>query len=297
VSNPHDGVRVVTVTYSPGKSLTAFLDSVATATHRPLEVVLADNGSTDGAPEAAAAAGRAVLLRTGGNIGYGSAANLGVAGASQDWVVVANPDIIWSPGSLDLLLDATVRWPRAGVLGPGIVTTDGHLYPSARALPSLGRGIGHALFGWFWPSNPWTRSYRREQGDPVEGECGWLSGSCMLLRREAFEQVDGFDTSYFMFFEDVDLCDRLAQAGWQVVYVPSAEVEHVGGHSWRDQPHIMVKAHHASAIRYMTRKYPRPWQAPLRWAIKGGLGARWALSTVLSGIGRGAAPTRVKGPG
>ncbi|GAB2685621.1 glycosyltransferase family 2 protein [Thalassiella azotivora] len=287
-------LRVVSVTYSPGDSLEEFLDSLEVATGREVEVVLADNGSTDGAPERAQEQGRATVVRTGGNLGYGSAANVGVAGARSEWVVVANPDIVWRDGSLDALLDAAGRWPGAGVLGPGIVTTDGHLYPSARALPSLGRGVGHALFGWFWPTNPWTRAYRQEHGEPREGECGWLSGSCLLLRRDAFEQVGGFDPSYFMFFEDVDLCDRLGRAGWQVVYVPSAEVVHVGGHSWRDQPQIMVKAHHASAIRYMTRQYPRWWQAPVRWVLRAGLGARWALSTVVSGIGSGARPTRVR---
>jgi N-acetylglucosaminyl-diphospho-decaprenol L-rhamnosyltransferase len=287
-----DGVRVVVVTYSPGEVLEDFLSSLATATHRPVEVVMADNGSTDGAPEEAAAAGRATLLRTGGNLGYGAAANRGASGASQEWIVIANPDIVWRPGSLDCLLQAAERWPRAGVLGPVIVTVDGRLYPSARALPSLGRGIGHALFGWFWPSNPWTRSYRGEAGQPVEGPTGWLSGSCLLVRRAAFEEVGGFDPSYFMFFEDVDLCERLGRNGWLAVYVPSAEVCHVGGHSWRDQPHIMIKAHHASAIRYLGRRYPRPWQAPLRWGLTAGLGARYLASKVLTRIGRGAEPTR-----
>ena len=101
------------------------------------------------------------------------------------------------------------RWPAGGAFGPAIVTPDGQLYPSARALPSLGRGIGHALAGWWWPTNPWTASYRQERESPVEGECGWLSGSALLVRREAFEAVGGFDPKYFMYFEDVDLCDRL----------------------------------------------------------------------------------------
>ncbi|MFZ5869035.1 MAG: glycosyltransferase family 2 protein, partial [Actinomycetota bacterium] len=240
----------------------------------------------------AAAAGRARLLATGGNIGYGAAANLGAQGAGSEWIVVANPDIVWRPGSLDVLLGAAEKWPTAGAIGPQIVTSDGRLYPSSRALPSLGRGIGHALFGWFWPTNPWTRAYRQEAGVPTEGPTGWLSGSCLLVRREAFEQVGGFDPTYFMFFEDVDLCERLHKAGWDVIYAPSAEVLHVGGHSWRDQPAIMIKAHHASAIRYLSRRYDRPWQAPLRLALKIGLGARYLASKVLTGIGRGAEPTR-----
>lgn len=285
-------LRVVTVTYSPGESLADFLDSLEAATARPYEVVMADNGSTDGVPEAAAAQGRARLHTTGGNLGYGAAANEGAAGAQGEWLVVANPDVVWTPGSLDALVDAAERWPRAGVLGPGLYTPEGEVYPSARALPTLGTGVGHALFGWWWPGNPWTAAYRRERGPLVEGPVGWLSGSCLLLRREAFEQVGGFDPSYFMFFEDVDLCARLGRSGWECVYVPSVPVTHVGGHSWRDQPAIMIKAHHASAIRYTTRQYPRWWQAPVRLGLRLGLGARYAASRVVGRIGLGAAPVR-----
>src|SRR6185437_7241830 len=104
-------------------------------------------------------------------------------------------------------------------LGPAILSPDGTLYPSARQLPSLGRGIGHALCGWWWPSNPWTAAYRRERGVPTERLAGWLSGSCMLVRREAFDAVGGFDPAYFMYFEDLDLCERIGRAGWQNVYV------------------------------------------------------------------------------
>jgi N-acetylglucosaminyl-diphospho-decaprenol L-rhamnosyltransferase len=149
-------LAVVTVTYSPGETLETFLDSVAKATTRPLRVVLADNGSTDGAPERAARREGVALLRLGENVGYGSAANRGVTelGPEVGWVVVANPDIEWHPGSLDELLAAGQRWPRAAALGPLIREPGGAVYPSARLLPSLGRGIGHAVLGPVWPANP-----------------------------------------------------------------------------------------------------------------------------------------------
>src|SRR5690348_6063355 len=114
-------VGVVTVTYSPGEALHRFLVSLATATTRPVHIVLADNGSTDGAPEQAAAQRPDVtLVATGSNLGYGGGANRGVAAlpAGIDWVVVANPDIEWQPGSLDALLAATAQWPCGGALGP-----------------------------------------------------------------------------------------------------------------------------------------------------------------------------------
>jgi len=283
-------LRVVVVTYSPGASLDAFLSSLAAAV--PHEVVLADNGSTDGAPQSAATRPGVRLLETGGNIGYGRAANLGASGATGDWVVVANPDVVWHAGSLDELLAAGRRWPDAGCLGPAIRTVDGRLYPSARAFPSLGRGIGHALLGWCWPANPWTRSYREESGTPHEGRTGWLSGSCMLLRREAFEQVGGFDPSYFMYCEDMDLCRRLADAGWSNVYVPSAVITHTGGHATEQVAGPMLREHHRSLYRYLSRQYAGVRYAPLRALLGIGLLARYAVARRVPSLAAGAEPTR-----
>ncbi|MCW0214530.1 MAG: glycosyltransferase family 2 protein [Pseudonocardia sp.] len=273
-----DGLAIVTVTYSPGETLDAFLDSVPKATTRAVRVVLADNGSVDGAPERGAERDGVDLLRIGENVGYGTAANRGVAELDDGvgWVVVANPDLVFGPGSLDELLAAAARWPRAGALGPLIRDGDGHVYPSARLLPSLGRGVGHAALGRVWAANPWTRSYRQEAAEPVERTAGWLSGSCLLLRRAAFDSVDGFDPRYFMYFEDVDLGDRLNRAGWRNVYVPSAEVVHTGGVSTSkaDVSARMLAEHHRSAYRYLADRNPGALRAPLRAALKVGLTAR-----------------------
>jgi N-acetylglucosaminyl-diphospho-decaprenol L-rhamnosyltransferase len=286
-------VRVVVVTYSPGPTLQTFLSSLRLATTADYEVVLADNGSTDGVPEEAAAEPGVTLVSTGGNVGYGQAANAGARGATAPWLLIANPDVRWcQPGAVDALLAAAARWPAGGAFGPAIVTPDGQLYPSARALPSLGRGIGHALAGWWWPTNPWTASYRQERESPVEEECGWLSGSALLVRREAFESVGGFDPRYFMYFEDVDLCDRLGRAGWTSVYVPSAVVEHSGGHATRRAPKLMLRAHHASAYRYLADRYRGLRWLPVRAVLRTGLLARYLLSRVSVRTAEGAAPTR-----
>jgi len=285
-------VRVVAVTYWPGDALPSFLSSVRAATTRDLRVVLADNGTGDGSVEAAAEAPDVTLVRTGGNLGYGGGANAGARTGDEEWLVVANPDITWHEGSLDVLLDATERWPDGAAFGPAILTPQGDLYPSARGFPSLSRGVGHALLGWWWPSNPWTRSYRRESAPPVEHVTGWLSGSCLLLRRKAFEQVGGFDPGYFMYFEDTDLGRRLAEAGWESVYVPSAVVEHTGAHSTRKNRSAMLRAHHAAAYRYRARVYAGPRWAALRAVLKAGLAMRYGLSLVVQRVGEGAKPTR-----
>jgi N-acetylglucosaminyl-diphospho-decaprenol L-rhamnosyltransferase len=285
-------VCVVAVTYSPGPTLDVFLDTLATATNRSVDVVLADNGSTDGSVQAAGVRPEVHVLDTGGNIGYGRAANAGVAKTSAEFVVVANPDIEWAPGSLDELLAAARRWPRGASFGPLIHTPGGAVYPSARALPSLGRGIGHALCGWWWPANPWTAAYHVDDQVLTERPAGWLSGSCLLLRRAAFDEVGGFDPGYFMYFEDLDLGERLGAAGWQNVYVPAAVVCHAGGHATSRDPARMAAEHHRSAWRYLSRRY-RGWRwLPLRLALRAGLELRSMLASRVPRVASGAEARR-----
>ncbi len=286
-------IRVVVVTFRSGEIIGAFLDSLAKATTRAYEAVIVDNSpKLDAGTGAAGERPEVRLLRPGRNLGYGSAINRGAAGAGAPWLVISNADIAFRPGALDELIAAARRWPGGGAFGPGITNPDGALYPSARDLPSLGRGIGHALFGWCWPTNPWTASYRRERGAPREMTAGWLSGSCQLLRREAFEAVGGFDESYFMFMEDVDLGRRIGVASWQSVYVPTAVVEHLGGHSTKRSSRRMVVAHHRSMFRYLSRQYPGPGRAPLRLLLGVGLGARLLLALAFAKDSAGARATR-----
>ncbi|MCW2654729.1 MAG: N-acetylglucosaminyl-diphospho-decaprenol L-rhamnosyltransferase [Mycobacterium sp.] len=275
-----DELVVVTVTYSPGPHLGRFLATLSHATDRPVTVVIADNGSTDGSPEAALQHyPNTRLLRTGANLGYGTAVNRAVAeiAPEADLFVVANPDVQWGPGSIDLLLQAAGRWQRAGTLGPLIRDPDGSVYPSARHVPSIIRGGMHAVVGPFWKNNPWTAAYRQDRLEPTERPVGWLSGSCLLLRRAAFDEIGGFDERFFMYMEDVDLGDRLAKAGWQNVYVPAAEVLHDKGHATGRDPARNLAAHHASTYIYLADRHAKWWQAPLRWAMRTALAVRGRL--------------------
>ena len=277
-----DVLTVVTVTYSPGPHLDRFLASLSHATDRPVTVIMADNGSTDGAPEEALERHpNARLLRTGANLGYGSAVNRAVAeylrDADSTYFIVANPDVQWGPRSIDVLIEAAERWPLAGALGPLIRDPDGSIYPSARHQPSIIRGGMHAVVGPLWKSNPWTAAYRQERLEPSERPVGWLSGSCLLLRKAAFDEIGGFDERYFMYMEDVDLGDRLDRAGWQNVYVPTAEILHDKGHATGRDPARNLAAHHTSTYTFLADRHRGWWQAPLRWAIKYALAVRAGL--------------------
>lgn len=277
-----EALPVVTVTYSPGWHLDRFLASLSLATDRPVQVVMADNGSTDGAPqEAVQRYPDAQLFETGANLGYGGAVNSAVArlgDRDSEFLIVANPDVQWGPGSIDALLEAAARWPQAATLGPLIREPDGSVYPSARHLPSLIRGGMHAVVGPIWPNNPWSRAYRQERLEPSERPVGWLSGACLLVRRAAFDQIGGFDDRYFLYMEDVDLGDRLGKAGWLNVYVPSAEVLHQKGHATGKDPAANLAAHHRSTYTYLADRHPGWWRAPLRWTMRGALAVRSGLA-------------------
>lgn len=277
---------VVTVTYSPGDHLRSFVETLPGATDREVGLIMADNGSMDGVPEAVAAeCAFAEFFPTGGNLGYGTAINRAVTEIArrpgefdQEFVLVVNPDVTFEPGSVDELLAAAERWPRAAAVGPRIAEPDGSVYPSARAVPRLGAGIGHALLGQVWPGNPWTAAYLDDADMATERAAGWLSGSCLLLRREAFDSLGGFDERYFMYLEDIDLGDRLGRAGWQNVYVPTAVIHHDQGHAAKAVPEFTLRAHHRSAYLFQADRHPHAWQAPIRWALKAGLEIRCRLA-------------------
>lgn len=280
-------LAVITVTYSPGDYLGAFLDSLSAATALDTRVVLADNGSTDGVPQETARARDDVsFFDTGGNLGYGGGMNAGAkylaparlrGEIDDEFFLICNPDVEFVPGSIDKLLACARQWPNAAAIGPRIIEPDGSNYPSARAVPTLANGIGHALFSNLWPDNPWTKAYRNDKDMETQRRAGWLSGSCLLVRWDAFVAIGGFDERYFMYLEDVDLGDRFTRAGYDNVFCPEAHITHAKGHSTQAHSDRMLVAHHDSAFRFQADRHPYWWQAPLRWALRIGLRARALL--------------------
>jgi N-acetylglucosaminyl-diphospho-decaprenol L-rhamnosyltransferase len=273
---------VVTVSYGSEGVLDGFFASLETASSAPVNAVVADNRPELGDPvrELAERYGVSYLPMT-RNLGYGAAMNAAVRSLPADipWVLVSNPDIEIHPGAIDELVRVGESDARIGAVGP-LVETDGEIYPSARAIPSLRMGLGHALFANIWPANPWSRRYHSDnERPPRERDAGWLSGSCLLIRREAFDAVGGFDDRFFMYFEDVDLGYRLARAGWRNRYAPSATVMHSGAHSTDEHSTQMVLVHHESAYRFLATKYRGWYLAPVRLAVRIGLSTRAFLVT------------------
>lgn len=269
-------VAVVTVSFGSEAVLPAMLTSIPAAADETVRVVVVDNRPSDAVRTLAETAGATYLERS-DNPGYGGAMNAGVATlpASVEWILIANPDLVLAPESLTRLVERGDSDPAIGSVGPLVREADGEIYPSARAVPSLRNGVGHALFVNLWPNNPWTANYRDDtQGTPVLKDAGWLSGSCVLVRRAAFDRIGGFDERFFMYFEDVDLGFRLGKAGYRNVYDPAAEVTHSGAHATGRDTSAMIRAHHASARLFIQRKYPGVILWPVRTVLAIGLRLR-----------------------
>jgi N-acetylglucosaminyl-diphospho-decaprenol L-rhamnosyltransferase len=289
-------VSAVVVNYNAGQFL---VDCVAGLRNEGIgEVVVVDNHSTDGSLAALAEADPDVFrLASGGNLGYGRAANLGAARCHGRYLLVCNPDVVIRPGAVATLAKALDADPGLGIVGPRLVNPDGSLYPSARAFPSLGDAVGHGALGLIWPSNPWSRRYRLLDWDHIEGRrVDWVSGALFLVRMETWQALGGFDPSYYMYLEDVDLCWRAGHSGWEVGYDPAAEVLHIQGVSANQRPYRMIVAHHRSMWRF-ARRSTLGWRRLLLPVIGAGLLGRALVASAMrwsAGCPRRSHPDRMR---
>ena len=243
------------------------------------EIIVVDNASTDGSLAAITALDPDVVcVPTGGNLGFGSAANRGLAVASGVYVAVLNPDVVVESGTMKALAAALDADPTLAAVAPRVDNPDGTLYPSVRAFPSMTDAIGHAFLGFIAPRNRFSTRYRLLDWDHSRAvEVDWASGTCLMLRSASEE--GRFDESYFMYVEDVDLCWRLRQAGWRVGYEPAGRVIHTVGASSELAPYRMILAHHRSLLHFSART-ARGRHRLLLPFVAGGLELRTVLAWV-----------------
>jgi GT2 family glycosyltransferase len=246
-------VAAVIVSYNVAELLVRCVESLrADGVER---IVVVDNASADGSVEAVRAADPGVeVVALAENVGFGAGVNRGAARTTEPFLLVLNPDVEVEAGSTKVLVDALGADPGLAVVGPRIETPDGELYPSARTFPDMGDAAGHAFLHFLWPANPFSRRYRMLDWDHGDArDVDWVAGTHLLVRRQAWDQVGGFDEAFFMYMEDVDLCWRLHRAGWRVGYEPGARVRHAIGRSTDQTPYRMIAAHHRSLLRYAGR--------------------------------------------
>jgi len=209
---------------------------------------------------------------------------------ASPYVLICNPDLLVHPGALSQLTAALDAEPAWAIVGPRILDPRGLPYPSVRSFPSMTDAVGHALLGVVRPENRFTRRYRWADGaGEAMAAAGWVSGACFLARRSSMEELGGFDESYFMFAEDMDLCWRAHRAGWGVGVQPAAVVTHAEGVTRQRHPYRMLVAHHRSALRFANRTTTgwRRAALPLAAVV---LGVRLAMACAGRALGSGREP-------
>lgn len=269
---------VVVVDYYAGDVLR---NCVATLQReQPLAIVVVDN-STESATAQTLAGSDVTIVETLHNLGYGRAMNRGVAFAPpSEYLVLSNPDIEVHEGALSSLERFLDEHPDVALVGPTIIDGAGDLYPSVRVFPNIFLASFHAMCAPWWPTNPFTRRYRSPRRD---GRIDWVSGAFFMVRRTTLQDVGGFDERYFMFAEDMDLCWRIAAAGYQIGFDDRAVVTHIEGVSRKRAPQMMIRAHHISAMRFewRTARGLRRILAPVAIAV---LGLRYLLVSALARV-------------
>ncbi len=239
----------------------------ALATSVPLEVILIDNDSRDGTPQAIAQAHaddpRLRVVYNGANLGFGAAINRAAALSGAENLLLLNPDCLLDGTTLPRLLDVLDACPDAGAVGAVVCDADGTPDPASyRHDPLLRRSLA-SVFG------------RASGGVAVDGgmpattvDAEAVSGALMLIPRKAFERVGGFDEGYFLHCEDLDLCRRMRDAGFRVLLAGEVRVLHGKGGSSRHRPVFVSRHKHRGMWRWFRTFDPaarRPWLAALVW--------------------------------
>jgi GT2 family glycosyltransferase len=258
-------IAAVVVNYNTRDLLRACLRSIHA--ERIAEVVVVDNASTDGSPEMVRSEFPEVrLIANAGNPGYGAGANQGIAATRAPCVLLLNSDTLLCPGSPSRLADRLDRHPRVAIAGPRLLNPDGTLQPSC--FPYLTPFNVLVLNTWL---NRFLRALPRYRptwrGTPSQ-DGHWVKGAALAIRRVALDAMDGFDESYFMYAEELDLCHRLHCGGWEIHYAPEASVVHLEGASTDQNRHAMAERLFLSLEQFYRRHYPERQSRRLRWVLR-----------------------------
>jgi GT2 family glycosyltransferase len=279
-------LSVIIVNWNTRDLLRACLVSLQSALNAPrssrpasAEVLVIDNASTDGSAEMVRQAFPEVqLIANPTNIGYAVGNNQGFAQARGEFWLLLNPDTELPPEAPAHLLQFLRERPGAGAVAPRLVHPDGRIQRSIRGFPTPAALLGEVTgLARLLPGGPWAgyRGPREEPEAPVPVD--QPMASCLLFRREAVVQAGGMDPGFPIFFNDVDLCRRVKEHGWEIWYDPTVSVVHHGGASTRQVRPQMVWESHRGLHRYYRKHYRGKMFFPVYGLVVGAIYLTGAL--------------------
>jgi len=233
------------------------------------EIIVVDNASTDSSVEMVRREFPQVhLIASEVNLGYTGGNNQGIAASQGRYILLLNPDTEVVGDALPTMVAYMDAHPDVGALGPQLLNPDGSVQSSRRRFPTLGTALVEStVIQQWWPDNRILRRYYvQDRPDDAISEVDWVTGACILLRRQAVEQVGPLDDAFFMYSEELDWCRRARDAGWKVVYLPTAQVIH---HEGKSSEQVMPLRHvrfQRSKIHYF-RKHHGRWAGTLLHAF------------------------------
>lgn len=278
-------LRIIIVSWNVSALLAACLRSVYAQSVGPysFEVAVVDNASSDGSVTMIRTQyPQAQLLANSANLGFTQANNLALADCKARYALLLNPDTKLTEGAIQNMLDYMEVHPEVGMVGPRLVYSDGRPQPSRRRFPTLRMALAESTpWEWHFPHNRLARAYRLEdRSDDATQEVDWVTGACMLVRREIWEQVGAFDERFFMYSEELDWCRRIVAAGWHVVYLPTATVIHYEGASSEQVVAARSIRFNASKIHYFRKHHGRLQATILRVSILSMYAYEWVIESL-----------------
>ncbi len=220
----------VIVNWNGADYLERLLDSLGAA---PVEaIIVIDNASSDSSAEILSRYSKVQTIRNAKNLGFGAAANQGIALSKSPYVLLLNVDVEVLPGSIETLEKFLDKHQETALAAPCLLFPNGRLQPSCRSFPTVSR-----LFLYFsYLDHVIPSGYRLNEKDLQDArEVDQPMGAAWLLRKNVFEEAGGFDSRFFLYMEDVDLCRRIKSLGWKIYYIPDARlIQHAGGSSRQD---------------------------------------------------------------
>jgi len=248
------GVDVIVVTYNSRAAARRCLETAAADVRgHEWRAIVVDNASRDDTVASLTGLERTTVIANGVNAGFGAAVNQAAAAADAPLLWILNPDCVVHPGAFAALVAALDAHQDCAIAAPQLLNADGSVQASARGNPTAWTGLfgRHSLLTRLFPRAPQARRNLPAQDLVASGvesaPVDWVMGAAMLVRRDRFEAVGGFDPGYFLYWEDADLCRRLWVRGWSTRYVPGARVTHAGGGSAASDPAFATRAFHRSA--------------------------------------------------
>ncbi|MGE5197643.1 MAG: glycosyltransferase family 2 protein [Deltaproteobacteria bacterium] len=217
--------------------------------------MLVENGSEEGMSQDQARAFPGVRsIETGRNLGFSRANNLGIFNSSGDFILLLNSDTRMVEHSLDRMVDYMEKNEDVGALGPREVDGERNYRYSCGAFPNFFSELARKIRHYRFSLNDCNLRDALDMKYAMIRDIDWVSGSCMLLRRQALHDTGLLDENFFMYFEDIDLSSRFWKKEWKVHYLPEASIIHYGGGSTRKNPMLVMTEYRRSEI-YFARKY------------------------------------------